>query len=305
MITYGHEKYIHEAVIGVLNQTTSFEFELVISNDASPDNTDKIIREIIDTHPRGNIISYYLNNKNEGMQHNFYETLNKCQGKYIALCEGDDYWTNNLKLQKQFELLESNLDASICFHNVLKRHRDGKVEIINNMIPPPYRIEDILSIGRPCHTCTIMARKSMYTPNLHLLTINENSADLAFIINLALNGPLIKLDKVMATYRIHDSGITNNFEWRKNLNKSNLNLLNIINKYTNFKYDKYIKFRTKKILLDEITNTPSLRNKVKRIFSLCSIDKLEPIKKIDLIIISFARYVISKTRLYKLKRLMK
>lgn len=108
MITYGHEHYIAEAIHGVLMQETDFEMELIIANDKSPDNTDAVVRKIISEHAKGNIIKYTSHQENLGMIKNFNWTLNQAKGKYIAICEGDDYWTDPLKLQKQVDFLEAN-----------------------------------------------------------------------------------------------------------------------------------------------------------------------------------------------------
>lgn len=118
MITYNHAKYIKQAIESIINQETTFDFELIISNDNSPDETDSIVNKIIQTNPKGNLIQYFKHDKNIGMMPNFLFTLNKAKGEYIALCEGDDYWTSNLKLEKQAAFLDQNKDYSICFHNV-------------------------------------------------------------------------------------------------------------------------------------------------------------------------------------------
>ena len=106
MITYGHENFIEQAIKGVLIQECNFDFELIIANDCSPDNTDIIIKDIIANDPRAGKIKYVRHNNNIGMMPNFIYALQSAKGKYIALCEGDDYWTLPSKLQKQvdFEL---------------------------------------------------------------------------------------------------------------------------------------------------------------------------------------------------------
>ena len=118
MITYNHSKYIKQAVESVLEQKTNFDFELIIANDCSPDNTDEIINDIIKNNPNGYKIKYYSHQKNIGMMSNFIFLTEQATGKYCALCEGDDFWTDNYKLEKQVSFLDSNLDYSICFHNV-------------------------------------------------------------------------------------------------------------------------------------------------------------------------------------------
>jgi len=116
MITYKHEAYIKQAIEGVLMQETTFEFDLIIADDCSPDKTFDVVNEIIKTHPNGFRIKYFRHDTNIGMQANGQFALEKCVGKYIALCEGDDYWTDPLKLQKQVDFLEVNPEFSFCCH---------------------------------------------------------------------------------------------------------------------------------------------------------------------------------------------
>jgi len=99
MITYNHEKYIREAIDGVLMQKTDFPIELIIGEDCSTDNTREIVIEYTKKHPE--IVKPQLPNENRGMQNNFMGIYNAALGKFIALCEGDDYWTDPYKLQKQ------------------------------------------------------------------------------------------------------------------------------------------------------------------------------------------------------------
>ena len=117
MITYGHEKYIEEAINSVLMQECDFDFEFIISNDCSPDATDSVIRSILNTHPESSPIVYHKQEKNLGMMPNFLFALDQCKGDFIAVCEGDDFWTDKLKLQKQVDFLRENEDCSLCFHN--------------------------------------------------------------------------------------------------------------------------------------------------------------------------------------------
>ena len=118
MMTYGHENYIRQAIEGVLMQNCFFEVELIVANDCSTDKTDLIIKDIIQNHPRGNWIKYHHHEKNVGMMPNFIFALHQATGKYVALCDGDDYWTDPLKLQKQVGFLEENEEYVLCFHKI-------------------------------------------------------------------------------------------------------------------------------------------------------------------------------------------
>ncbi|MCF6185625.1 MAG: glycosyltransferase, partial [Bacteroidales bacterium] len=111
MLTYNHEKFIAQAIESVLMQKVSFNYELIIGDDCSQDNTQKIIREYQKKHP--DIIKPVLRTKNIGANNNFVDIFKKATGKYIALLEGDDYWTDPNKLQKQVDFLEANPEYGI------------------------------------------------------------------------------------------------------------------------------------------------------------------------------------------------
>lgn len=125
MITYGHEKYIIEAIDGVLKQKCEFDLELIIANDCSPDGTDYVVKNYIKKLDSSVKIKYFRHNKNIGMISNFIFALQQAKGEYIALCDGDDYWTDSNKLQKQFTILENNKECILCFTNNSKLFNNG------------------------------------------------------------------------------------------------------------------------------------------------------------------------------------
>ena len=115
MITYNHEKFIAQAIDSVLEQKANFDYEIVIGEDCSADNTRYIVEEYAGKHP--NRIKPVFNKKNLGPAINFDRTLHACKGQYIALLEGDDYWTSPHKLQKQVDFLDKHPECSMCFHD--------------------------------------------------------------------------------------------------------------------------------------------------------------------------------------------
>ena len=115
MLTYNHEKYIDEAIRGVVLQKFSQPFELIIGDDCSTDNTLRICRDWQRRYPH--VIKIIEREKNVGVHRNLMETLAACTGEYLAKCEGDDYWTDPLKLQKQVDFMEANPEYSVCFHD--------------------------------------------------------------------------------------------------------------------------------------------------------------------------------------------
>src|SRR5690606_11417495 len=114
MITYKHEKFLAEAIEGVLLQKTSFPVQIVIGEDKSPDDTRSIAEAWASKYP--DRIKLLPSDARYGMIKNFLRTFAACEGKYIAICEGDDYWTDPDKLQLQIDLLEKNSDIVVCNH---------------------------------------------------------------------------------------------------------------------------------------------------------------------------------------------
>lgn len=116
-VTYNHKKYIHQCLDNMLNQKTNFKYEIIVHDDASTDGTTEIVKEYAEQYP--NIVKLILQKKNQYSCGKWITelALPKAKGKYLAFCDGDDYWCDESKLQKQFDYMEAHGDCSICFHN--------------------------------------------------------------------------------------------------------------------------------------------------------------------------------------------
>lgn len=117
-ITYNHEKFIRKTLDGFLSQKTSFAFEVLIHDDASTDKTQEIITEYAEKYPE--IIKPILqkeNHRSKGISVQRTYNYPRTKGKYVAFCDGDDYWTDPMKLQMQFDILEKYTDCALCVHN--------------------------------------------------------------------------------------------------------------------------------------------------------------------------------------------
>lgn len=229
MITYGHEKFIEQAINGVLMQECSFDFELIVANDCSPDNSDTIIQSIIDNHPKGSKLKYVRHNKNIGMMPNFIFSLNMAEGNYIALCEGDDYWTDSLKLQKQVDFLENNMQYIMSFHKVEILKRDNSI-VGDFLTTVPTYFEDrdtLLEKGNYIHTPSVMFKNNIIEiPEI----INQSPiGDFLLYVLLTKHGKIGYIKEVMAVYR-HDVGVLSRSKDNafKNVLKMNLILLKIV-----------------------------------------------------------------------------
>jgi len=217
-ITYNHEKYITEAIDSFLMQETDFPFEVVIGEDFSTDSTRRIIEEYIKKY--SNIIKLITSEQNVGIQENGKRTMEACRGKYIALCEGDDYWTDTKKLHIQKYFLDCNKDYSAIAHQVnvlLNKHEPKR---FNELEFSTLELNDIL-FERKFHTASVMCRG--YIIKKHPLPVNILSADKAYMILLALFGKIYFHKNIMGVYRKHEGGISS---WvTDELMKKDLNLL--------------------------------------------------------------------------------
>ena len=157
-ITYNHEQYISEAINSFLMQETDFPFEVVIGEDCSTDNTRKIVEKYKEMYP--NIIKLIVSENNVGMQANGQRTMEACIGEYMALCEGDDYWTDKNKLQIQKDFLKSNPEYIICYTDVEAFNENG---IIQDYIGGATKdlTADELKKATPINTLTTMYRNIM------------------------------------------------------------------------------------------------------------------------------------------------
>lgn len=126
MLAYNQEEYIAQAIEGVLMQKTSFKTQLVIGEDCSTDSTRSICSHYAELFPHK--IKLLLNEENIGLGANYVKTYSQCKGQYVAICDGDDYWTDPNKLQKQVEFLESNREFSLVFTNNRNIYPSGKFD---------------------------------------------------------------------------------------------------------------------------------------------------------------------------------
>lgn len=204
-ITYNHENFISEALDGFLMQETNFPFEVIVRDDASPDRTADIIREYEKKYP--NIIKpiYELENGYQKGIKPSSVTFKKAVGKYIALCEGDDYWTDEKKLQIQKDFLDKNEEYVICYTDVEAFDNSG---VLRSYIGGVKRdlTQDELKIATPINTLTVMFR-NVIEEFPHEMT-SSKYGDLFLWSILGYKGSGKYLPNIKpARYRFHDGGV--------------------------------------------------------------------------------------------------
>lgn len=144
MLTYNQENYIAQAMDSILMQETNFNYRLVIGEDCSTDNTRKICEQYAEKNPEKVKLLPALS-KNIGLINNYLRTIKACDGKYIAICDGDDYWIDKGKLQKQVDFLEQNSDFYIVATNLKRLYSNGEMQDFkNNNNKPYYNFEDLI-----------------------------------------------------------------------------------------------------------------------------------------------------------------
>lgn len=231
-ITYGQEAYIKQTIDGFLAQKISCDFEIIIAEDCSPDNTREILLSYKKNYP--GLIKLLLNDTNVGMMQNFLNALQACKGKYIAFCEGDDYWIDEYKLEKQINLLESDPTAAMCFTNSkvwseydkqFSPHWSGKYMTKNR-----FTLMDLLNTNVVA-TCTVLFKNII--KELPSDFTGFPTGDLPLFSFLLLKGDALYLNSITSVYRLHDKGVHSALSFEKQ-NLIFLTIYESLLKYTVF-----------------------------------------------------------------------
>lgn len=240
--TYNHEKYVAQAVESALRQEVDFPFEIVIGDDGSTDHTQDILDQLSKSHPE-RIRLLLRDKKGEGLpgKINFVETFQACQGEFIALLDGDDYWTDVHKLQKQVDFLERHTEYAFCHHNAKILREDGAAGPATFCPPNQKRtssLEDLLK-GNFIFFGSTLFRRGLFGPWPDWFHTSETGDWLLHVFN-AQYGKIGYLDEVMAVYRVHEGSYWSSRPARARLIEQ-VDLLENINAHLAYKYNKTIK----------------------------------------------------------------
>jgi glycosyltransferase involved in cell wall biosynthesis len=202
ILTHNHEQYILETLKGVFKQNINFKCEILIFDDNSIDKTVYIVQEFL----KNNQSIYFevilnINSLNLGMSKNFYSALIQCSGKYIAMCDGDDYWIDSFKLQKQVDFLEKNREFVICYHpvNILNDSIFKDDFFIEKRISTISSYNDLMFFGNYMQTCSVVFKNFISNfPIDKILFIN----DYILWFWLSRFGKIYRIEEVMGVYRL-------------------------------------------------------------------------------------------------------
>ena len=211
--TYNHEDYIAQALDSVLMQKNHFDYEIIVGEDDSDDKTRSIVKEYKRRYPdkiklflndRKNVI--FINGRPTG-RWNFSNNLKNAKGRYIALLEGDDYWTDPLKLQQQVDFLDNNPDFSICFHNMRVIYEDcRRGSVVTNVNQKEITTIKDLAQKNYIYTASCMLRNGILE-DLPEWWYKVLVGDWPLYLLYAQLGKIKRINQVMGVYRIHKGGI--------------------------------------------------------------------------------------------------
>jgi len=244
-VTYCQEKYISRALDSFLSQKTDFKFEILINDDASTDRTPEIIAEYEKKYP-GIVRPVYQkeNLYSKGIWIGDTILLPMARGKYLAFCEGDDYWSDVNKLQKQVDFLESHPDYTVCVHNTLYHYlKNGKKEKAFGDTAKDLKLEDCVMCGsQSFHYSSMLVRTDFYKTKPSFVTLAGIVEDYPDSVFYTLDGKVFYMPDTMS---VHDIGTDNSWtrtilpfhETRAQFFQGIVDMLNAANEYSQHKYE--------------------------------------------------------------------
>lgn len=253
---YNHEQFVEKALKSIISQNTDFEFEVIIHDDASTDSSQRIIESFKDNYPK--ILKPIFQKENQASQERGRVSkicYRSAKGKYIALCEGDDYWTDTFKLQKQVDFLEENNTYSLCFHRATVINEKGDSWQFKTNYKNEYNGKDLFSEW-------FIPTASVVFKNVTLdydFLFGNIKGDLSLFLELAQYGKMKFINEDMSVYRKHEGGVMNTFKGFEFF-QNQLDYFTKINERYKFKYQKEISIQQSDLCI-ALANTMSKENK--------------------------------------------
>lgn len=216
--TYNHEKYIRQCIEGFVMQKTTFQYEVLIHDDASTDGTADIIREYADRYP--NIIKPLLQKENQfskGVKITYLYQLQRAKGKFIAFCEGDDYWTDENKLQDQVDFLKAHPDYGLVYSKCYQFY-DSKQMFYKKKLGAQSDFKDLLRNGNAIPTNTVLLYKEDYLLYYDTIVPKERKwkmGDYPLWLYISAKKKIYCFDKCMSVYRILTESASHSSDYNK------------------------------------------------------------------------------------------
>ena len=209
-VTYNHKDYIAQALDSFLMQKTNFKFQVIVGDDCSTDGTTEILKEYAKKYP--DIIKPIFREKNIGATKNSLEVYSNAKTPYVAICEGDDYWIDEYKLQKQVDFLETHPDYSICFHPVKVVYEGFDFEKTDEIYPTQKMIKsgttfELLLKTNFIQTTSVVYRWMFNQTNTRQYFLDISPGDWFISLLHAKEGKIKMLPEIMAVYRRHSQGV--------------------------------------------------------------------------------------------------
>lgn len=257
-LAYNHEKYIARALDSIIMQKVNFKYEILVHDDASDDQTAEIIKGYQAKYPELlNVIYDDENTYTKGTKI-LDENIDRARGKYIAICEGDDFWSSAHKLQRQFDFLESNPDFSLCVHAshmVNRKEKKLRKTIRPSIGDKVFTIHEIIKTGgRLFATNSMMYRRELGRPlpEFYKISLVE---DYPLMVLLALKGNVYYMDAFLSAYQLGlEQSWTNctysNIEKTLNHFDHTIKMLDSLNEYSNYTLNDTIEMKKKYVLFN-------------------------------------------------------
>lgn len=226
VLAYKQQDFIEKAIRGVFMQKIDFPVELIICDDCSIDKTDEVIQKIILDAPQNITVKYFRHPKNLGSTPNFYFALKQVTGKYLAFCEGDDYWFDDNKLQLQYDFMESHPNYSMCFHNVINISPDPKINNtpFSKIENRDYSALEIYNNWLVHTTSVFMKTETLQNDAVQKALVNYDLLYFDTILYMAnsLSGKIRGLKESMTAYRRHEVGLSHGINYNRDLRHNQL-----------------------------------------------------------------------------------
>lgn len=244
IITYKHANFIDNCLESIVSQVVNFDYEIILGEDHSQDETVQIVKRYADAYP--NLIKAYVRQQNLGAKQNFLNCFLQCRGEYVISVEGDDYWTDSCKLQKQADFLDTHLIASACFHNAEIIYEDGS-ERPSQLVNSPNQAlwTNTVDFFKEKETwfmatASVMMRRKYVNP-LPSWFKDCKSGDIPMYVILAERGSIGYIPEIMSVYRKHLGGqsYTDSIKSKEFL-LNRIFMYSVLNEYTNKKYNEFV-----------------------------------------------------------------